>query len=98
MHQTAFEELARIIGATKRTVSYYERQAKNPTVETINKLAEVLEIAPEKLLNPTADLIEEPKAIRSLQEKLNIVSRLPPEEQRYIAKMIDLVAEKHGVK
>ncbi len=92
------EELARMVGTTKRMISYYERQAKNPTVETIYKLAQVLEIAPEKLLNPTPQLAEQPKAIRSLQKKLGIVHKLPPEEQRYIARMIDLVAEKHGVK
>lgn len=92
------EELGGLIGTSKRVISYFEREAKNPTVETIKKLAEVLEVSPQKLLNPAGDSIEEPKAIRSLQKKLSVVHKLPPDEQRYIAKMIDLIAEKNKVK
>lgn len=91
------EELGKLIGTSKRVISYFERQAKNPTTETINKLAKVLEMPPEKLLAPSKKALEEPKAIRSLQKKLGIVHKLPPEEQRYIAKMIDLIAEKNKV-
>lgn len=67
-------------------------------MDTINKLSEVLDILPEKLLNPSVETNEEPKAIRSLQKKLSVVHKLPPDEQRYIAKMIDLIAEKNNVK
>jgi transcriptional regulator with XRE-family HTH domain len=91
------EELGKLVGTSKRVISYFEREAKNPTIETINKLADVLGVLPERLLKPTDALLEEPKAIRSLQKKLNIVHKLPPDEQRYIAKMIDIIAEKNGV-
>jgi transcriptional regulator with XRE-family HTH domain len=92
------EELGKLIGTSKRVISYFEREAKNPTVETINKLSEVLDVSPDKLLNPAHEILEEPKAIRSLQKKLSVVHKLPPGEQRYIAKMIDLIAEKNNVK
>jgi transcriptional regulator with XRE-family HTH domain len=92
------EELGKLVGTSKRVISYFERESKNPTMETINKLSEVLDILPEKLLNPSVETNEEPKAIRSLQKKLSVVHKLPPDEQRYIAKMIDLIAEKNKVK
>jgi len=92
------EELAKLVATSKRVISYFEREAKNPTLDTIRKLARVLEVPPEKLLNPDAPGKQEPKAIRSLQKKLGVVHKLPPEDQRYIAKMIDLVAERNGVK
>ena len=92
------EELGRLVGSSKRIISYFEREAKNPTMETIHKLAKVLDIAPEKLLNPTKDMMEEPKAIRSLQKKLGVVHKLRPEDQKTIAKMIDLMAEKNKPK
>lgn len=91
------EELGKLIGTNKRMICYFERQSQNPTLETIKKLAEVLDVSPETLVAGPNAQTPEPRAIRSLQKKLAIVHQLPPEDQRYIAKMIDLVAEKHGI-
>ncbi len=83
---------------SKRVISYFEREAQNPTMETVIKLSKILDIVPEKLLNPRKNLTNEPKAIRSLQKRLSIVHKLPVEDQRYIAKTIELIAERNGVK
>jgi transcriptional regulator with XRE-family HTH domain len=84
--------IGKLVGTSMRVISYFERESKNPTINIIYKLSEVLDILPEKLRNPSVETNEEPKAIRSVQKKLSVVHKLPPDGQRYIAKMIDLIA------
>ncbi len=90
--------MGKLISTSKRVISYFEREAQNPTMETVIKLSRILDIAPEKLLNPRNNLKKEQKAIRSLQKRLRVVHKLPVEDQKYIAKTIELIAEKNGVK
>jgi transcriptional regulator with XRE-family HTH domain len=92
-------ELAARLGVTQRGVSYYENEAQNPSIEIIERIAAALGVTKRQLLDdepPPPN--NERRPIRSLQKRLAMVSELPPEEQKYLAKTIDMLAEKHGMK
>ncbi len=91
-------ELAEKLGVTQRGISYYENETDNPSMEVVEKIAAALGV-PKRLLIDYNDtpLEEEPKAIRTLQQRLKVVSKLPAEGQKYLVETIDMLAEKHGV-
>lgn len=90
-------ELARKMNTSIRMISYYERAMKNPELATIEALAKALEVPVESIWKqksrPSATMVPN----RSLQKKLNLVEKLPKEDQMYIAKTIDLLAERNGI-
>jgi transcriptional regulator with XRE-family HTH domain len=91
-------ELAKRMGTSVRMVSYFERQMKNPEVATLEKLAQALGVEPGELLKTgKGKAAEEPMPNRSLQRKLNLVHQLPAEDQKYIAKTIEMLAEKNNL-
>lgn len=47
------EELGNKAGLSKQTISHYERGTKNPTVETISKLADIFDCSIDYLLGRT---------------------------------------------
>ena len=67
-------------------------------MEVIEKIAKALGVAKRVLVDYNETPIdEEPKAIRSLQKRLKVIPKLPIDEQRYLAKTIDMLAQKYGV-
>lgn len=91
-------ELARKLGVTQRGISYYENETDNPSMEIIEKIAAALEV-PKRLLIEYEEQAfkEEPQPIRSLQQKMKMLPKLPAESQRYLVRTIDMLAHKHGV-
>ena len=57
------KRLAEMTGLTNVVINYYEHGAKNPTIETVWKIAEALGAEPEKL---TGEKLTEQKAIKRL--------------------------------
>jgi transcriptional regulator with XRE-family HTH domain len=92
-------ELAKSLGVTQRGISYYENETDNPSMEIIEKIAKALGVSKRLLVEyDEQPLPDEPKPIRSLQQKMRVVSKLPTEDQRYLARTIEMLAQKHGVK
>lgn len=75
-------------------ISYYERQMGNPSMSTIEKLAEALGVAKEAILKTGKGAIHsEPIAhSRLLQQVWPLAAQLPYQEQQVIAKMIKSLA------
>jgi transcriptional regulator with XRE-family HTH domain len=91
-------ELAKRLGVTQRGISYYENEANNPSMDVIDKIAAALGVSKRMLIEYSDEPLEdEPKAIRSLQQRLKIIPKLPPEGQKYLVETIDMLAGKHGV-
>lgn len=57
------KKLAEMTGLTNVVINYYEHGVKNPTIETVRKIAEALGVEPEKL---TGEELTEQKAIKRL--------------------------------
>lgn len=91
-------ELAEKMGITQRVVSFYEGKSEGPSPELLRRFALALSIDAKELigLNKTAVNGEPPP--KSLQKRLPMVARLPKEDQDYIAKTIDMLAERRGIK
>lgn len=91
-------ELAKALGVTQRGISYYENETDNPSMEIIEKIAKALGVTKRLLVEYDEEPIpDELKPIRSLQQKMRMLSKLPPEDQRYLVRTIDMLAQKHGV-
>lgn len=91
-------ELAQRLGVTQRGISYYENEAANPSMEIIEKIAEAIGVSKRLLIEYDEQPIEEePRPIRSLQQQMKVVPKLPLEDQRYLVRTIEMLAQKHGV-
>ena len=85
------EAFASALGTTRANVAYYERSAKNPTLDFIRRCAEVLDIPPSELVGPAeanaAGRKRGPKSV--LEQRFEEVSKLPRSRQKEIIKVVD---------
>ena len=95
-------ELAERLNTTSRTISYYERESKNPSLEMVKQIADVLNVKPESLLDlPAGDNNNgghEAETIdRSLSKKFEIAQKLPTEARAQLKKFIETLAKASNV-
>jgi len=88
-------ELAEKSGVSKRAITYYERETKNPSVAVLDKLAAALDVSVEKFLN--GNTVDPIALDRSLGKRFDIAQRLPPIARNDIKRYIDNVAKAHGI-
>lgn len=74
MHNMTQEELGRLVGATKSSISLYESGKQEPNIEMIKRISEVLEATPDALIG---------------YENATIQSTIQTSEARILAKGID---------
>jgi transcriptional regulator with XRE-family HTH domain len=90
--------LAQQLGVTQRGISYYENEADNPSMDVIERIATALGVSKRLLIeDDDQQVANEPLPIRSLQQKMKVVPKLPPEDQRYLVRTIEMLAQKHGM-
>jgi transcriptional regulator with XRE-family HTH domain len=86
-------DLARMIGASQRAVSYYEVTADYPPVEAVIALAKALGVSTDELLG-VKPLKEKPVQRSSeelrLWQRVRKMASLPDRDQRAITRMISL--------
>jgi transcriptional regulator with XRE-family HTH domain len=94
------KELAGRADTTVRAVSYYERQAKNPTLEVIERLAAALEVSPQLFIEsaPRIEAVPQaPRVIKSLRLLLPELKKLPRKKQESLVVVIKgMLAEEHS--
>jgi transcriptional regulator with XRE-family HTH domain len=78
-------------------VSYYEREATNPSWDTICKIANVLKISPESMLEPAAKAEQGPEIDRGLSKRFEGAHKLPVEARNQLKKFIDTLSQAHKV-
>lgn len=84
-------ELGELLGATQKTVDYYERRTLNPTLDVIQKVAEALEVPPAQLIGDNNGLMKISRKTgptSKVQKVFEVVSSLPRRQQE---KIIDVV-------
>ena len=83
------------MGVAVKTITYYEREATNPTAKTIERLAEVFGITPAELMKdvkqPSKAKTGPPSRLEHIFEK---VSSLPRSKQKVVADMLEGFLEK----
>ncbi len=88
------EELAAKLGTSRVNLAYYERKAENPTLEFLNRCAEVLKI-------PISELIGEdhmaqqgkPGPKSKLEKQLEAVRGLPRAKQKFVSEFLATVLQ-----
>jgi transcriptional regulator with XRE-family HTH domain len=83
-------ELAERVGVAVKTITYYEREATNPTAKTTERLAEVFGITPAELMKdvnqPSKVKAGPPSRLENIFEKVSI---LPRSKQKLVADMLE---------
>jgi transcriptional regulator with XRE-family HTH domain len=95
-------ELAQRLETTSRTISYYERESKNPSLEMVKKIADTLGVRPESLLDlPNGDngnnVTVDDNIDRNLSKKFEIAQKLPQEARSQLKKFIDTLARASNI-
>ena len=83
-------ELAKRVGVPVRLLTYYERRAKNPTRETVEKFASALGVSPADLLgtHPIPAAPRKPGPPSELEQLFAQISELPRSKQQAVVDMI----------
>lgn len=85
-------QLAELLGVSSPAVDYYERRAKNPSVDTIERIADALGVEPAHFLEsgaPKAPKRKKPGPPSALEERIERLRKLPKREQEVVLKMLD---------
>ena len=73
------QELGDLIGVTKVSICGYEKETRDPNMETFIKLLDVLDVSPDYLLGRDVDVVceEEPSYVKKMSKQdLEIIKEL----------------------
>ena len=90
------EKLAEMLATTRPNIAYYERSAKNPTLDFIQRCADVLDVSASDLIGDeaTAQTVSKRGPKSALERSYEQVAGLPRAKQQEIIKVVDaLVAQ-----
>jgi transcriptional regulator with XRE-family HTH domain len=83
-------ELADALGITRNLVVYYERAAKNPSLETVKKIADFFGVTVGEMLNDTAPVAAaKPGPASQIEQLAARAAKLPRSEQKVVIKMLE---------
>lgn len=85
------EQFGKLVGKTRRAIDYYERRAKNPTAEFIEKAASALGVGVADLMGEATDgkARKRPGPKSSLELQFERVQQLPKKQQHKIMEVVD---------
>lgn len=86
-------QLAAKASLDKTTVSYYERRCQAIPLDALRRIAEVLNISTDFLLNGDATAADL-SASKALLTRLEKAKAMPPEKQKLIIDLIDNLSDK----
>ena len=83
-------QLAEALGITRNLVVYYERAAKNPSLETVQKIADFFGVTVGEMLNDTAPALPaKPGPAAQIVQLAERAAKLPRSEQKVVIKMLE---------
>lgn len=89
-------ELAHQLGVTRDAVTYYERAAKNPSAEFVEKVATFFGVGFDDLLGNNGKTPRKPGPTPQIAQLTERLSRLPRAQQKIVVKMLEGVLQKTG--
>ena len=84
------EDLAKVLGVSRTTISYYEGKAKNPTTEFVRKIADYFGVSTDQLLKDDCISTKKPGPQSKLELQLELIRKLPREKQKAISTVLDM--------
>ena len=94
-------QLAELTGISRRAIVHYETQVKRPPLEKVKKIAEVLKISVDVLLDvstPSKKQRKTEKASYRVMKKVRLIEKLPKRDQDMIFTLINTLVEKNKLK
>ena len=83
--------LAAKLGMKRDLVAYYERAATNPSLETVQRIADFFGVTVGELLNDTPQGRGKVGAPSQLEKRIAALRDLPPARQKLVIDVIDTV-------
>jgi len=89
-------ELADKLGTTVKMVTYYEREAENPTRKTIESIAEVFGVNTAELMGDNAKSARsgKPGPPSQMQQLTQRLAALPKAKQKMVVEMLEGILQK----
>ncbi len=87
-------ELGKRTGLSQRMISFYETESDGPSTAILKKFALALGVDPKELMGLKKQATSEVLPMKALQKRWAVVAGLPEEDQKYVAKTIDMLAER----
>jgi transcriptional regulator with XRE-family HTH domain len=84
------------MGIAREVVDYYERRAKNPSMETIQKVAHAFNVEPAYFLDGKTPERKKPGPRSRLDEYVERLRLLSRRDQAQVLEVIDALLMKHG--
>ena len=82
-------ELAEKLGMSRSIIAYYEASAKNPTLETLSRMAGFFSISISELIEDEHGKNGRPGPIPVLDRQIERVKQLSPAKQKMVSKIIE---------
>jgi len=93
------KEVAITMGIAPTQYSRLENSKANPTVDTLVKIAQALDVSVDSIINGEDDPLNEVNIKdKSLIEKVKMINTLPEEEKNVVQKVIELAISKKNFK
>lgn len=90
-HGLSQADFAAKVGSTREMVNYYERRAKNPTADFVQKAAKILGVSVDELLGVKPLSPRKPGPASKLQQKIDRLRQLPESKQKLVLDLLDTV-------
>ena len=88
-------QLAAQLGVSQRVITYYENESSYPPVHLVPKIAQAFGVGIEELLGEAEPTVNAPAApARRLRKRIELLDKLPPQDQKMVLRMIDKLAAK----
>jgi transcriptional regulator with XRE-family HTH domain len=88
--------LAKTLGTTQRTISYYENEGGLPTVLLLGGLAGALGVTTDELLGLKPTKVQDSLKKRRLWKRLQRIESLPERDQRAVIRLINSLVASSG--
>lgn len=93
-------DLAEKLNTSQRMIAHYEKKGNRPRIDKVKTLAEALNIKIEDL---TGDSTSEKKTKHeettfNIMKRVKVIEKLPLRDQKAIFRLINSLAQKHGIK
>jgi transcriptional regulator with XRE-family HTH domain len=90
-HGISQAQFAQLVGSTLKAIDYYERRAKNPTADFVQKAASVFGVSVDELLGIKPLRQTKPGPVSKLHQKIDQITHLPRSTQQYVLQFLDQV-------
>ena len=82
-------QFAEQLGISDKLVEYYERRAKNPSMELIKRVADFFEVSASYFVADEVQAPRKPGPRSEIDKRVAEIKQLPPKQQRLVLIMLD---------